>query len=69
VEYGIGAGGGAIAGAELAGPAGALAGTLVGASVVTTHLLVQHPEAVVIPAGSQIVFSLTEPLDMIPTRN
>lgn len=69
VEYGAGAGGGAIVGAELGGPVGALAGSLVGATVVTTHLLEQQPQAVVIPAGSQIVFSLTQPLSLIPTRN
>ncbi|HEV2465427.1 MAG TPA: hypothetical protein VGT04_16610 [Acidobacteriaceae bacterium] len=69
VEYGAGAGGGAIVGAELGGPVGALAGSLVGASVVTTHLLEQQPQAVVIPAGSQIVFSLTQPLNLTPTRN
>jgi hypothetical protein len=68
-EYGVGVGTGVLVGAELAGPPGALAGSLVGAGLVTTHLLLQHPEAAVIPAGSEIVFSLTEPLDMTPTRN
>lgn len=69
LEYGAVAGGGAVVGAELAGPVGALAGTLVGAGVVTTHLLERQPLPVVIPAGSQIVFSLTEPLNLVPTRN
>lgn len=69
IEYGAGAGGGAVVGAELAGPVGALAGSLVGAGVVTTHLLEKQPLAVVIPAGSQIVFSLTEPLNLVPSRN
>jgi hypothetical protein len=68
-EYGVGVGTGAMVGAELGGPAGALAGSLVGAGVVTTHLLLQHPEAAAVPAGSEITFSLTEPLDLTPTRN
>lgn len=68
-EYGVGVGTGAMVGGELAGPPGALAGSLVGAGLVTTHLLLQHPEAATIPAGSEIDFSLTEPLDMTPTRN
>ena len=42
-----------------------LAGTLIGAGMVTTHLLLQHPTAAVVPAGSEIVFSLTEPMDLI----
>jgi hypothetical protein len=69
LEYGVGVGTGAMVGAELAGPAGALAGSLIGAGLVTTHLLTQHPTAANIPAGSQIVFSLTEPMDLTPTRN
>lgn len=68
-EYGVGVGTGAMVGAELAGPAGALTGSLVGAGVITTHLLLQHPEAASVPAGSEITFSLTEPLDLTPTRN
>ncbi len=69
VEYGVGVGTGALVGGELGGPAGALAGSLVGAGLVTTHLLLQHPNAAVVPAGSEIIFSLTEPLDLTPTRN
>jgi hypothetical protein len=68
-EYGVGVGTGAMVGAELGGPAGALAGSVVGAGVITTHLLLQHPEAATVPAGSEVDFSLTEPLDMTPTRN
>jgi hypothetical protein len=68
-EYGIGAGTGAMVGAEIAGPPGALLGSIAGAGLITTHLLVQPPEAVVVPAGSEIIFSLTQPLDLIPTRN
>ena len=69
VEYGVGVGTGALVGGELAGPAGVLAGSLVGAGLVTTHLLLQHPSAAVVPAGSEIIFSLTEPLDLTPTQN
>lgn len=68
-EYGVGAGTGAMVGAELAGPAGALAGGLIGAGLVTTHLFLQQPGAATVPAGSQIVFSLTEPMYLTPTRN
>ena len=69
VEYGVGVGTGALVGGQLGGPAGALAGSLVGAGLVTTHILLQHPSAAVVPAGSEIIFSLTEPLDLTPTRN
>lgn len=69
IEYGAGAGTGAIVGARVAGPTGALVGSLVGAGVVTTHLLVQHPSAVEVPKGSTVTFSLTEPMDLLPTRN
>lgn len=69
LEYGLGVGTGALVGAEVGGPPGAMVGSLVGAGVVTIHLLLQHPEAAVVPAGSEIVFSLTEPLDLTPTRN
>lgn len=69
VEYGAGVGSGAIVGAAIGGPPGALAGTLIGAGLVTTHLLMQHPNAAAVPAGSDITFGLTEPLYLIPTRN
>lgn len=68
-EYGVGVGTGALVGGELAGPPGALAGSLVGAGLVTAHLFLQHPEAAVVPAGSEIIFDLTEPLELTPTRN
>jgi hypothetical protein len=66
IEEGLGAGTGAIAGAAMAGPPGAFVGTLVGVGVVITHLIVQHPQAVDMPANSTIVFSLTEPLALTP---
>lgn len=67
-EEGIGAGTGAIAGAAIAGPPGAAVGTLVGVGVITTHLIVQRPQAVDMPANSAIVFSLTEPLALTPVQ-
>lgn len=69
IEYGAGAGTGAVVGAQVGGPPGALVGSLVGAGVVTTHMLVQPPMAVDVPEGSLLVFSLTEPMDLLPTRN
>jgi len=69
IEYGATVGTGAIVGAAIAGPPGALAGTIIGAGLVTTHLLLPHPDDASIPAGSDITFSLTEPLYLIPTRN
>lgn len=69
IEYGAGAGTGAIVGAKVAGPTGALVGSLVGAGVITAHMLMQHPEIAELPKGSIITFSLTEPMDLMPTRN
>jgi hypothetical protein len=68
-EYGIGTGTGAIIGAYAAGPGGALVGSIVGAGVITAHLLMQHPSAAVLPKGSIVTFSLTEPMELTPTRN
>ena len=68
-EYGTGAGSGAIVGGVFGGPIGAGAGALVGAGVVTTHLLLQKPEQARVEQGSEVVFSLTEPMDLLPTRN
>lgn len=68
-EYGVGVGTGAMVGAELAGPAGALAGGLIGAGMITTHLFLQQPQAATVPAGSQIIFGLTEPMYLTPTQN
>jgi hypothetical protein len=58
-----------VAGAMIAGPAGALGGALVGAGVVTTHLLLQHPRQARLEEGSEITFSLSEPMELVPTRN
>lgn len=69
LEYGAGAGAGATAGAIIAGPVGAGVGTLVGAGAVTAHMIMGHPEAANLPQGSILVFSLTEPMELTPTRN
>lgn len=69
IEYGAGAGTGAIVGAKVGGPTGALVGSLIGAGVITAHLLMQHPEVAEVPKGSIVTFSLTEPMDLLPTRN
>lgn len=63
IEYGGAMGAGAVTGAVLAGPAGALAGTLIGAGAITAHLLVDHPQAT-LESGTALMFSLTEPLNL-----
>ena len=68
-EYGGGAGGGAIVGAALGGPVGAGAGAIVGAGAVTTHMLLQKPAQASLETGTGVIFSLTEPMDLVPTRN
>jgi hypothetical protein len=69
IEYGAGTGAGAIAGGEIAGPVGAGVGSLVGAGVVTAHMLMARPAVANLPQGSMLVFSLTEPMTLTPTRN
>lgn len=64
IEYGGGVGAGAITGAALGGPVGALAGTIVGASAVTAHLLLDHPQAT-LDTGTVLDFTLTEPLTLV----
>ena len=65
IEYGAVVGTGAVTGAVLGGPVGALAGSLVGAGMVTTHILVDHPQATLEP-GAVLLFTLTEPMNLIP---
>jgi len=69
IEYGAGAGAGAVVGGEIAGPVGAGVGSLVGAGAVTTHMLLGKPAAADLPQGSMLVFSLTEPMALTPTKN
>jgi hypothetical protein len=68
IEYGAVMGGGALTGAMLGGPVGALAGTIVGAGVVTTHLLVSHPQAH-LDSGDVLMLTLTERVHMEPANN
>ena len=69
VEYGAAAGTGAVVGAYAGGPVGALVGASIGAGIVTAHLLMQHPDAAVLPEGAMVTFSLTEPMALTPTKN
>jgi hypothetical protein len=67
-EYaGIG-GGGMVVGAALGGPAGMLAGGIIGAGVVTTHLLVSHPQAN-LASGSYLMLTLTEQVQLVPASS
>jgi type IV secretory pathway VirB10-like protein len=68
IEYGAVVGTGAVTGAVLGGPVGALTGSLIGAGVVTTHLMVDHPQATLEP-GSILLFTLTEPMNLMPAAN
>lgn len=68
IEYGGAVGAGAITGAVLGGPAGALAGTIIGAGAVTAHLLVSHPQATLEP-GTVLLFTLTKPLNLVAQTN
>lgn len=64
-EYAGVGGGGMVVGAILGGPAGMLAGGLIGAGLVTTHLLVSHPQANV-EAGSYLMLTLTGQVKLVP---
>jgi len=68
IEYGAVVGAGAVTGAVLGGPVGALTGSLIGAGVVTTHLMVDHPQATLEP-GAILLFTLTEPMNLMPAAN
>lgn len=65
IEYAGGVGGGAVTGALLGGPVGALAGSIIGAGLVTTHLLVSHPQ-VSLDAGSVLILTVTERMHLEP---
>ena len=67
IEYGAVVGGGAATGALLGGPIGALAGSIVGAGVVTTHLLVSHPQAH-LDSGDVLMLTLTERTHLVPVN-
>jgi hypothetical protein len=65
IEYGAVVGTGMITGAVLGGPAGMLIGGAVGAGVVTTHLLVSHPQAN-IESGAVLMLTLTDQVQLVP---
>jgi len=65
IEYGGAVGAGAVTGAYLGGPVGALAGSLVGAGLVTTHLLVSHPQAH-LDSGDVLMLTVTERVHLDP---
>ena len=64
-EYAGVGGGGMVVGAVLGGPVGMLAGGIVGAGVVTTHLLVSHPQAN-LESGSYLMLTLTQQVRLVP---
>ncbi len=68
IEYGGAIGAGAATGAIVAGPVGALTGSIIGAGLITTHLLVSHPQAT-LDTGTVLDFMLTEPLMLVPTTS
>lgn len=63
IEYGGAIGAGAITGAYIGGPVGALVGGLVGAGAVTTHLLVSHPQ-VHLNNGNYMTLTLTQNMQL-----
>ena len=65
IEYAGVGGGGMVVGAALGGPVGMLAGGLVGAGVVTTHLLQSHPQTT-LEAGSYLMLTVTEQIQLVP---
>ncbi len=64
-EYAGVGGGGMIVGAALGGPVGMLAGGIIGAGIVTTHLLVNHPQAN-LGTGSYLMLTVTEQVRLVP---
>jgi hypothetical protein len=42
-----------------------LAGTLIGAGVITAHLLISHPQAT-LDSGTVLLFTLTARLNLVP---
>ncbi len=68
IEYGGAVGVGALTGAYLGGPMGALAGGLIGAGLVTTHLLVSHPQAH-LDTGDVLMLTVTERVHLDPVTN
>lgn len=65
IEYGGAVGAGATTGALVAGPLGAATGSLVGAGLITVHLLADHPQAT-LEQGTVLLFTLNTRLSLSP---
>lgn len=65
IEYAGVGGGGMAVGAALGGPVGMLAGGIIGAGVVTAHLLQSHPQTT-LDAGSYLMLTVTEQVQLVP---
>jgi hypothetical protein len=65
-EYGGAVGAGAVTGAVIAGPVGALTGSLIGAGAITVHLLTDHPQARLEP-GTVLLITLNSRLNLVAT--
>jgi hypothetical protein len=63
-EYGGAVGTGAVTGAVIAGPVGALTGGLIGAGAITVHLLTDHPQARLEP-GTVLLITLNSRLNLV----
>lgn len=66
IEYGGAVGAGAVTGAVIAGPVGALTGSLIGAGAITVHLLTDHPQAKLEP-GTVLMITLNSRLNLVAT--
>ena len=66
IEYGGAVGAGAVTGAVIAGPVGALTGGLIGAGAITVHLLTDHPQARLEP-GTVLLIMLNSRLNLVAT--
>jgi hypothetical protein len=64
LEYGGAVGAGAVTGAVIAGPVGALTGSLIGAGAITVHLLTDHPQARLEP-GTVLLITLNSRLNLV----
>ena len=67
IEYGGAVGAGAVTGAVIAGPVGALTGSLIGAGAITVHLLTDHPQARLEP-GTVLLITLNSHLNLVATN-
>lgn len=67
LEYGGAVGAGAVAGAMIAGPVGALTGSLIGAGAITVHLLSDHPQVRLEP-GTALLITLNSRLNLVASN-